>query len=54
MSRVDPTSIFWLKDESLEDLENLPTPDVLAREIADNLGFALEWINGIYENLKVE
>jgi len=46
--------IFWLKDESLEDLENLPAPDVLAREIADNLESALEQFNGIYENLKVE
>jgi len=44
--------IFWLKDESLEDLENLPAPDVLAREIADNLESALEQFNGIYENLK--
>jgi hypothetical protein len=26
------------KDESLEDLENLPAPDILARKIADNLG----------------
>ena len=25
--------IFWLKDDSLADLENLPTPDVLAAEI---------------------
>jgi len=46
--------IFWLKDESLEDLENLPAPDILAREIADNLESALEQFNGIYKNLKVE
>jgi type I restriction enzyme M protein len=25
--------IFWLKDESLEDTENLPAPDVLAGQI---------------------
>jgi type I restriction enzyme M protein len=25
--------IFWLRDESLEDSDNLPDPDVLAREI---------------------
>ena len=54
MSRADPTSIFWLKDESLEDLEYLPAPDVLAREIADNLDSALEQFNGIYENLEEE
>jgi type I restriction enzyme M protein len=54
MSRVDPTSIFWLKDEDLEDLKNLLAPDILAREIADNLESALERVNGIYENLKEE
>jgi len=30
------------KGESLDDLENLPAPDILIREIADNLEFALE------------
>jgi len=29
--------IFWLKDESLEDTENLPDPDVLAQEIVESL-----------------
>ncbi|ODS33989.1 MAG: methyltransferase [Candidatus Scalindua rubra] len=29
--------IFWLKDESLEESENLPDPDVIAREIAEDL-----------------
>ena len=29
--------IFWLKDKSLEDSEDLPEPDVLAQEIADDL-----------------
>ena len=35
----DKTSldIFWLKDKSLADLDNLPEPDVLALEIIDNL-----------------
>ena len=35
----DKTSldIFWLKDKSLTDLDNLPEPDVLAIEIIDNL-----------------
>ena len=46
--------IFWLKDESLEDSENLPAPDVLAREIADNLEAALEQFNSIYEELGQE
>jgi len=42
------------KDESLEDFENLPAPDVLAREIAGNLKSVLEQFNGINENLKEE
>ena len=35
----DKTSldIFWLKDKSLADLDNLPEPDVLAEEIIDNM-----------------
>ena len=35
----DKTSldIFWLKDKSLADLDNLPEPDVLAGEIFENL-----------------
>jgi type I restriction enzyme M protein len=40
----DKTSldIFWLKDKSLSDLDNLPEPDVLAAEIIENLGAALQ------------
>ena len=35
----DKTSldIFWLKDKSLTDLDNLPEPDELAEEIIENL-----------------
>ncbi len=35
----DKTSldIFWLKDKSLADLDNLPDPDVLADEIIENI-----------------
>ncbi|MCP4428774.1 MAG: SAM-dependent DNA methyltransferase, partial [Chloroflexi bacterium] len=35
----DKTSldIFWLKDQSLADLDNLPEPDILAEEIVENL-----------------
>ncbi len=40
---MDKTSsdITWLKDKSLADLDNLPDPDVLAEEIAENLESAL-------------
>ena len=44
--------IFWLKDESLEDTDNLPAPEVLAAEIAENLQSALEQFNSIIEELK--
>jgi type I restriction enzyme M protein len=43
--------IFWLKDKSLEDSENLPDPDVLARDIAENLEAALEQFESIYMDL---
>lgn len=43
--------IFWLKDESLEDTENLPPPEIIAQEIADNLQSALDSINELISNL---
>jgi len=46
--------IFWLKDESLEDSESLPEPDVIAQEIAENLEVALEQFSLVYEGLKGE
>ena len=46
--------ISWLKDESLEDLENLPSPDILAKDIAENLEAALEQFDSIYEDLLTE
>jgi type I restriction enzyme M protein len=33
--------ISWLKDESLEDFDNLPSPDIIAREIVEDLAAAL-------------
>ena len=44
--------ILWLKDESLEDSENLPDPEVLAAEIVDNLEAALEEFRAVYEDLE--
>ncbi len=35
--------IFWLKDESLEDSANLPDPDVIAAEIAEDLEALLQF-----------
>jgi type I restriction enzyme M protein len=34
--------VFWLKDESLEDSDNLPDPAVIAAEIVEDLRAALE------------
>jgi hypothetical protein len=44
--------LSWLKDKGLEDAENLPDPDELAREIADNLETALEQFRAIISDLK--
>jgi type I restriction enzyme M protein len=44
--------IFWLKDESLEDSASLPDPDILAKDIAENLESALEQFSSIYESLE--
>jgi type I restriction enzyme M protein len=43
--------IFWLRDESLEDSDNLPDPDVLAQEIVEDLEAALEQFREIAVDL---
>ena len=43
--------IFWLKDESLEDSENLRDPDVIAAEIVEDLKAALEQFAEIQADL---
>lgn len=50
----DKTSldIFWIKDKSLADLDNLPSPDVLATEIMENLESALESFGELVDALK--
>ena len=50
----DKTSldIFWIKDKSLTDLDNLPDPDVLAEEIIENLESGLDSFKQIMEQLK--
>jgi type I restriction enzyme M protein len=44
--------IFWLKDDSLEESANLPAPEVIAQEIADDLEAALEQFATIADDLK--
>ncbi len=43
--------IFWVKDESLADLDNLPDPDILANEIIENVEAGLEGFREIVETL---
>ena len=47
-----PRLQLWLKDESLEDSANLPDPDVLAREIVEDLQAALAQFAEIAADLK--
>ena len=44
--------IFWLKDDALEESANLPAPEIIAQEIADDLEAALEQFATIAEDLK--
>jgi type I restriction enzyme M protein len=44
--------IFWLKDKSLENSDDLPPPDVLAQENADDLQTALEQFTAVADKLK--
>ena len=44
--------IFWLKDKSLEDSDDLPDPDILAQEIVDDLQTALDQFATIAGELK--
>jgi type I restriction enzyme M protein len=46
--------IFWLRDESLEDSDNLPEPGVIAAEIVQDLTAALEQFRTIAEDLGEE
>ena len=50
----DKTSldIFWLKDKSLTDLDNLPEPDELAEEIIDGLEASLNSFRQVLAGLE--
>ena len=43
--------IFWLRDDSLTDTDDLPPPAALAAEIAEDLQAALEEIQTLAESL---
>ena len=44
--------IFWLRDESLEDADNLPAPGVIAAEIVEDLEAALAEFTELAESLQ--
>lgn len=46
--------ITWLKDDSLEDLDNLPSPDVIAREIVEDLTAALAEFEAVAAALEAQ
>ena len=43
--------LFWLRDDSLEDIDNLPPAAVLAAEIAEDLQSALTEIQALVDSL---
>jgi type I restriction enzyme M protein len=43
--------VFWLRDQSLEDADDLPAPEVIAAEIAEDLEAALAEFTAIAESL---
>jgi type I restriction enzyme M protein len=51
----DKTSLdlFWLKDDSLTDLDNLPDPDILAEEIIDNIESGLANFRAVAAKLAI-
>ncbi len=52
----DKTSldIFWIRDASQADLDNLPDPDVLAEEIIENLEAGVESFEKIMESINAQ
>lgn len=43
--------LFWLKDDSLEDIDSLPDPDIIAADIVENLEAALEQFRSVADEL---
>ena len=46
--------ITWLRDDSIEDLDNLPSPDVIAREIVEDLSAALAEFEAVAASLEAQ
>ena len=52
LPRAASLDIFWLKDKSLTDLDNLPEPHVLAEEIIENLEAGLNSFREVLAGLR--
>jgi type I restriction enzyme M protein len=46
--------VFWLKDESLTSLDNLPEPSIIAAEIIENLEAALDSFRNVAEAISIK
>ncbi len=53
ISKRDKTNldIFWLKDESLDDLDNIPDPEIIVKELSVKLQSALKQLREIQKDL---
>ena len=45
--------LFWLRDKSLEDADDLPPPDVLIMSIIEDLQATIEQLTSIVDDLNV-
>jgi type I restriction enzyme M protein len=43
--------LTWLRDDALEDMDNLPPPEVIAQEIVEDLEAAVAEFSAIAESL---
>ena len=46
--------LAWLRDESLEDFDKLPAPEIIAREIVEDLTAALAEFEAVAAALELE
>lgn len=49
--QIASLDIFWIKDKSLTDLDNLPNPDILANKIIENIESGLNAFREIMETI---
>ncbi len=52
--RGDSLDISWLQDESNEAIEDLPEPNILAKEVIEKLEIAIEKLNDVLLELGEE